>query len=151
MIATLAIEDAIRILHEQAPNVLGELLRNQMRDKSYQDTPIGHQAASYLRAKRKRLTELSYRDYECALDKLARYFPDLELSDLEPPAGVKLIEQFLDARYGNSAPRTYNKNLSILKDFFKWAVIHGNLHGDPTTPIERARSRQVYTHVGFPA
>jgi hypothetical protein len=82
--------------------------------------PLGNEAAGYLRAKRKRLTDSSYRDYEGSLDNLARDFPDLKLADLEPPAGTTRIEEFLDAQWGDGAPRTYNKNLSILKDFFKF-------------------------------
>ena len=140
----VSVADALRILREQAPETIGELLRDQMRDKSYQTSPIGQQAADYLRAKRKRLTDDSHRDYECCMDKLSRFFPDLELADLEPPIGTERLEQFLDATWGARAPRTYNKNLSIVKDFCRYHVIRGNLHGDPTTPIERARSRQVY-------
>jgi integrase/recombinase XerC len=120
------------------------IIREAVRDKSYQLTAIGQEVAGYLRAKRKRLTESSYRDYESGLDKLARYFPDLRLEDFEPPAGTTRLEEFLDAQWGDGAPRTYNKHLSILKDFFRFQIMRGRLHGDPTLPIERARSRQVY-------
>jgi hypothetical protein len=72
----------------------------------------------YLRAKRKRLTKESYRDYEACLDKLARYYADLELGDLEPPVGTERLEEFLEFQWGARADRTYNKNLSILHDFF---------------------------------
>jgi hypothetical protein len=120
------------------------LIREAVRDKSYQLTPIGADAAGYLRAKRKRLTDSSYRDYESCLDKLARHFLDLQIEDFEPPAGTERIEEFLDALWGSGAPRTYNKNLSIIKDFFRFQIMRGRLHGDPTLLIERARSRQVY-------
>jgi site-specific recombinase XerC len=126
---------------------LGEaarIMREAVRDKSYQLTPIGAEAAGYLRAKRKRLTDSSYTDYESGLDKLARYFPDLRIEDFEPPTGTERVEEFLDAQWGAGAPRTYNKNLSIVKDFFRFQIMRGHLHGDPTLPIERARSRQVY-------
>jgi hypothetical protein len=120
------------------------LIREAVRDKSYQLTPIGADAAGYLRAKRKRLTDSSYRDYESCLDKLARHFLDLQIEDFEPPAGTERIEEVLDALWGDGAPRTYNKNLSIIKDFFRFQIVRGRLHGDPTLLIERARSRQVY-------
>jgi integrase/recombinase XerC len=120
------------------------IMREATKDKSYQLFPMGQEAAAYLRMKRKRLTDSSYRDYERGLDKLARFFPDLELRDFEPPVGTERIEEFLDAQYGGSSPRNYNKNLSILRDFFKYQVIRGKLHGDPTLAIERARARQVY-------
>lgn len=121
-----------------------QIMRQAVRDKSYQLLPLGQDAAEYLRIKRKRLTTTSYRDYEGCLDKLARYFPDLELEDFEPPVGTQRLEEFLDAQWGAGAPRTYNKNLSIIKDFYKFEILRGRLHGDPTLAIERARSRQVY-------
>jgi site-specific recombinase XerD len=126
------------------------IVRDALRDKSYQLCPIGMEAAGYLRQKRKRLTDSSYRDYESGLDKLARFFPDLELSDFEPPVGTERLEEFLDHQWGGGAPRTYNKNLSIVRDFFKWAVLRGHLHGDPTLAIERARKREVYRTIFTP-
>lgn len=55
---------------------VARLWRDAMKDKSYRAFPIGLEAGHYLRAKRKRLTKESYRDYEACLDKLARYFAD---------------------------------------------------------------------------
>jgi site-specific recombinase XerC len=120
------------------------LLREAVKDKSYRALPLGLEAGQYLRAKRKRLTKESYRDYESCLDKLARYFADLEIESFEPPVGTERIEEFLDATWGDAAPRTYNKNLSIVTDFFKFAVLRGKLHGHPCLPIERAKRRDVY-------
>jgi site-specific recombinase XerC len=117
------------------------IVREALRDKTYQLYPLGMEAAAYLRAKRKRLTKGSYRKYEAALDKLARYFPDLELADFEPPVGTERLEEFLDATWGSAAPRTYNSNLSVVKDFFKYLVVRGALHADPTLAIERAKAR----------
>lgn len=120
------------------------IMREALKDKSYQAFPLGQDAAVYLRIKRKRLTEASHRDYEASLDKFARYFADLVLEDFEPPVGAERVEEFLEHQWGAGSPRTYNKNLSILKDFFKFWVLRGRLHGDPTLPVERAKSRQVY-------
>lgn len=120
-------------------------MREAVRDKSYQLTPVGEEVASYLRAKRKRLTDRSYDEYESSLDKLARHFPDLQIEDFEPPIGTERVEEFLDAFWGQSAPRTYNKNLSAVKDFFRFEIrVRGRLQGDPTLAIERARKRDVY-------
>ena len=120
------------------------IMREAVRDKSYRLLPLGQDAEAYLLAKRKRLTDSSYRDYESGLDKFCRYFPDLQLTDFEPPVGTERLEEFLDAQWGAAAPRTYNKNLSILGDFFEWATLRGRLHGDPTTAIERAKARGVH-------
>ncbi len=133
-------------VHAEALTVaqLARMLREAVKDKSYQDFPLGEEAAVYLRAKRKRLTKDSYRDYESCLDKLARYYPDLIIEDLEPPVGTTRIEDFLDAKWGDSAPRTYNKNLSIVTDFLRFQRLRGRMDRDPTEAIERARARQVY-------
>jgi integrase/recombinase XerC len=122
------------------------IMREAVRDKSYQLTPIGMEAAGYLRAKRKRLTKGSYRKYESCLDKLARFFPDLDIKDFEPPVGRERIEEFMDAHWGpdHAQPRTYNSNLSVIKDFFKWQAARGELAGDPTLAIERAKARDPH-------
>lgn len=120
------------------------IVREAVRDKSYRAFPLGQEAGHFLRFKRKRLTDPSYRDYEACLDKLARHYTDLEIGDFEPPMGTERVEELLDDLWGHRAPRTYNKNLSILREFFKWAVLRGKLHGDPTLAIERAKQGGTY-------
>lgn len=122
------------------------IVREGVRDKSYQLFPLGMEAAAFMRAKRKLLTKGSQRKYESALDKLARYYPDLELKDFEPPVGMTRLEEFMDAHWGPdlAAPRTYNSNLSAIKEFFKWAAARGELHGNPAEPIARAKARQPH-------
>ncbi len=120
------------------------IMREAVRDKTYQLFPLGMEAAAYLRVKRKRLTSESRREYEGTLDKLARYFPDLEVSDFEPPVGTQRLEEFLEHQWGEGAPGTYNKNLSIVSDFFKHLIRRGELHGDPTLLIDRAKPRGVH-------
>ena len=120
------------------------ILRDATKDKSYRAFPMGGEAGHYLRWKRGNLTQSSYRDYESCLDKVARAFPDLELRDFEPPVGTETLEEFLDRQWGDSANRTYNKNLSILKDFFKWACLKGKLHGDPSLALVPRKKRDVH-------
>ena len=132
-----------RLTPEQFAKLM-PLIRQAMKDKSYQLFPMGQEAAGYLRAKRKTLTDASFREWEAALDKLARYFPDLELPDFELPVGAERVEEFMDAQWGQRAARTYNKNLTIVGDFFEWQVKRGRMHSDPTTLIDRAKTRQTY-------
>jgi len=121
------------------------IVREATRDKSYQLTPIGAEVAAYMRHKRKRLTDASERGYESFLDKLARDFADFDkLAQFEPPDGTRLIEDFLDKRWGELAPGTYNVALSIVRDFFKWACARGYMRGNPTDAIERAKARQPH-------
>jgi integrase len=122
---------------------LGPMIRDAMKDKGYQLLPLGEDVAEYLRAKKKRLTAASYRSYEGTLDKLARDFPDLTVEDFEPPAGAARLERFLDERWGDQAPGTYNVCLAHIADFFKHFQRLGRLHGNPTLLIDRARKRDV--------
>lgn len=129
------------------------LARERMKDKSYRAYELGQEAGSYLRWKRGRITDSTYRDYEACLDKLARVFPDLGLKDFEPPVGTQRLEEFMDSGggdfsgWGDAAPRTYNKNLSVIKDFFKWAVLKGKIHGDPSLPINPHKKRDVHREI----
>lgn len=118
--------------------------RRTRRDKRYLEFPMGQEGARYLAIKGKRLTDASLRGYEACLAELAMFYPEHTLEQFMPPTGVELLEEFLHARWGHSAPRTYNKNLSILSDFFKWQATRQRLHGDPTLPIERAKKKAVY-------
>ena len=119
------------------------MLRDPTKDKAYQLFPLGQEAAEFLRIKRKRLTPASERAYEAALAQLALYFPTLELRDLELPAGVGLLERFMDDTWGDRAPRTYNKNLSFVSEFFKFQVIRAKMRGNPCDPIEPAKTRHA--------
>jgi integrase/recombinase XerC len=125
-------------------------IRALVKDKSYQELPLGREAANYLRAKRKRLTDTSFRDYESCLDKFARHFVAMELEDFEPPDGTELLEQFLDKQWGTKSPRTYNKNFSIIKDFFEFQILRFKLQGDPCRGIERAKARDVEREIFNP-
>lgn len=115
-----------------------------MGTESDQLPPIGRDVARYLRMKRKRLTDNSYRSYEFCLEKFVRHCEDLQPEDFEPPAGMQRLEECLETLWGAAAPAPTNKNLSIIKDFLHWQVKQGHLNGDPTVLIERARSRDVY-------
>lgn len=124
--------------------LLARMMREAMRDRSYELYPLGEEVAEYLRHKRKRLTDSSQVAYEGILALLAEFFLDLDLADFEPPVGTERVEEFLHRRWGDMRPQTYNRNLSICRDFFRWAVRRGKLHADPTLAIERARKRDVY-------
>jgi integrase/recombinase XerC len=48
---------------------------------------------------------------------------------------------------GVRSPQTRTKNLSILSDFFKWAIEFEYMRGDPTVPIRRPKRRGVIRSV----
>ena len=115
-----------------------------VKDKSYLELPMGREVGRYLAAKRKELTASSYRGWESCLEKLARQFADLQLEDFELPRGADLIEPWMDDRWGDSSPGTYNVNHAIIKDFFRWQVKRRRMQSNPMELVGRARKAQVY-------
>ena len=88
-------------------------------------------------------TESTLKDYELILSKLALDHADLELEDFAPPVGTERLREFIANRWGDRTPRTKAKVISILRDFFAWAVREKGLVGNPATAIFRPRRREV--------
>lgn len=123
------------------------IMREAVKDKAYRAYPLGGDWAAFMRWGRGSWTKATYRDYEACGDKLARTFPDLELRDFEPPVGTERLEEFMDLLWGERAPGTYNKNLTIIQQFFKFAALKGKIHGDPSLPLKRRKKRQPHREV----
>ena len=84
------------------------IIREAVKDKSYRATPVGLEVAHFVRWFRNEYgaTNETLRDYEAILAKLAIDHADLELTDFEPPEGTTRLREFIDDRWGDSAPRT---------------------------------------------
>src|SRR5829696_6280529 len=95
------------------------IMRDALRDRSYRATSLGLEVAHYYRWKKNECgaTAETLRDYEAILAKLA-----LDHSDLEPPIGTERLREFIDNRWGEAAPRTRGKVISVLRDFFAYQV-----------------------------
>src|SRR5438067_13495478 len=96
------------------------------------------------------MTAGSRRRYRAALGELLRALPDGRLQDFEPPDGTVVVSELLQERWGHRAPRTYNKSVSIFREFFAWQTNRGNLRADPAglmierKPVDR-ESRTAFT------
>lgn len=135
---------------------LGEaarMMREALRDRSYRSTPLGLEVARYYRWKKNEwgATASTLVDYEAILAKLALDHADLELADLAPPVGTERLREFIEARWGERTPRTRAKVISVLRDFFAWAVRERGLAANPATPIFRPRKRDVARGTFTPA
>jgi integrase len=121
------------------------MMRSAVKDKSYRATPFGLEVAHYMRWFRNEYgaTVETLRDYEAILAKLAIDHADLTLADFEPPIGTTRLREFIEARWGESAPRTRKKVRSVLMSFFKWAQAEFKLHGNPVVAIRTPRLRDV--------
>jgi integrase/recombinase XerC len=127
----------------QALAAAARIQREAVKNKAYRQFPLGQEAGAYLRQNRGRLLPTTYATYESGLDKFVRYFCDLELRDFEPPLGTERLEEFVDDQLGVKASRTRAKNISVLKGFFKWAVLSGRMYGDPAVPLQPPKKRGV--------
>jgi integrase/recombinase XerD len=116
-----------------------------LRDRSYRATPLGLVVGHYYRWKKNEwgATESTLLDYEAILAKLALDHADLELSDFEPPTGTERLREFIENRWGERTPRTRAKVISVLRDYFAWAVRERGLSANPALPIFRPRKRDV--------
>jgi hypothetical protein len=141
MTSTLTLADAAR------------MMREALRDRSYRATPLGLKVARYYRWKKNEwgATAETLRDYEAILAKLALDHADLELSGFEPPVGTERLREFIDNRWGERTARTRAKVISVLRDFFSWAVRERGLTGNPPAPIFRPRKREVARGTFTPA
>jgi hypothetical protein len=132
-------------------NDLELICRNEVKLDSFarregQELPApspGQDAAAYLRVKRKRLTDSSYRDYEAASTSSPATSPTSSSRTSSRPSAPSGSRSSWTP-VGRGAPRTYNKNLSIVRRLLQVPVLRGRLHGDPTLAIERAKARGVY-------
>lgn len=96
-------------------------------------------ATAFLRMKRRRLAESSYREYMRVMEKLVLDLgPATEVSTLEPPRGTETVEQFLESRWG-TAPHAYNRNLSVIRGFIKFLLQREHLTHDACAPLERSK------------
>lgn len=121
------------------------VIRDAVRDRSYERTPVGVLVHQYLRWKRIEwgASEATVRDYEYVLARLALWHADLQVEQLEPRAGTATIRSFWTHHWGTRSARTRAKVLSIIRDFTKWLVAEGHLVADPAAPIRRPRLRHA--------
>lgn len=129
---------------EPAPLTLAQaalIMRAAVRNRSYRSTPLGLEVARYVRWKKNEwgATQDTMRDYEAILSKLAIDHADLELSDFAPAVGTERLREFIDHRWGERTPRTRAKVISVLRNFFDWAVRERELPANPASPIFRPR------------
>lgn len=121
------------------------LLDDPVRDKRYQQTPLGGKVARYMVWKdvEKGAATDTLRDYEPPLAWLAIDNPTLDLLDFTPPAGIELLRTCMARHWSQAAPRTKKKIRSIWVDFFDWAIREEGLPGNPARALSIPKARDV--------
>ena len=147
MSATLVLDLANGLTADQLRQ-LAPMMRDAMRrDRAHETFPLWDDVGPYLRAKHRTAAPATHAEAESTLVRLVKFFPEASIEDFEPPVGTERVEEWMEALWGDLSPATYNKNLSIVREFFKWHRRRGRLQGDPTLVIETARKRQAYREV----
>lgn len=125
--------------------VASRIVRDALKDKSYRSTPLGLEAARYLRWKRNEwgASPETILAYEPVLARLALFFADLDLAAFEGPAGVERLRECLDFHWHAAAAATRQRVICTWRDFFEWAVQERGMLSNPARRIRLPKTRGV--------
>jgi len=113
------------------------LLRDAVRDRSYQLTPVGVLVARYVRWLRNEwgATPATVRDYEAVLARMS-----LTLADRDPlTVTVEDLREVIDL-WADREARTRGKVTSIIRSFWSWAEEHDQVPFSPAAKLRRPRA-----------
>jgi integrase len=116
-----------------------------VKDKTYQETPIGKQVKRWLQALQYEDAPQTTRDsYEIIGARLAVEFAHLDgLHELTERGGdgVGKLRFFLDKHWGDSAPATRRQRRSGLSSLFEWALDEEFVEWNPVSRIKPPRGK----------
>lgn len=130
---------------------LGPILREadreaeqRVKDKSYRQTPVGHDVGRFLRALRwADAADSTLESYETTLARLAVEHDDFDgINAFCTPIGTELLRDFLDRNWGVSAPATRRQRTSAVRSFFQWGVDDGQIGWNPAASIKLPRAKR---------
>jgi integrase len=121
--------------------MIRELERAAVRDRSYQQFPVGAECGRFLRALRfGGASRETLANYETVYARLALRFSDFaSLEDFVGPQGREYLEEFLDREWGECAPATRRLRLQALRSLAKWAYEQGKASEPFTSGIKAPR------------
>lgn len=118
---------------------LARMIREALKDKTYQATPLGTLVARYIRWFRNEwgATPTSVRDYEAILARMS-----LTLADKEPyEVDIEDLRSVIDL-WGMQSARTRQKVTSVIRAFWAWAEEQGHIAISPAARIRRPRAER---------
>lgn len=137
--------DLTRLPVTDRASMMRELERIAVKDKTYRQTPIGYQAARFLRSLRwADASENTLESYELPLVWLARDHADFDgLERFCEPGGTEYLREFLDRHWSEAAPATKAHRVKVLRSFFAWAVTEGVIAFNPALAIRMPKARKT--------
>ena len=129
-----------------------EAVRQAMRDRTWEPTPIGQQVKSYLRVLRWQSDrENTHLAYEQVLGLLALHFADWpDLERFCAPDGTEYLREFLDLEWGGCAPSTKRQRASIIRSFFAWAATEKRITWNPAHDLRGPKGKTRAARQAYP-
>lgn len=129
-----------------------ELVRQAMRDRSWEQSPIGQEVRRYLRVLRwTSESRNTHEAYEHVLALLALRHADWStLEEFCTPVGPEYLREFLDAEWGTAATSTKRQRTSIVRAFFRWAANDRRITYDPTVTLKSPKGRARAARQAYP-
>jgi len=118
--------------------LLEQQLEQAMKDKSYQQTPIGDQARQFLDDLRWGGSPINtLNTYELVLARLSLEFGELAgIHEFCTQDGHQLLRSFYERRWGDASPSTKGTYVAAGRSFGNWAEEHGLC---PYNPFRRVK------------
>lgn len=115
------------------------IIRDGLRDKSYERTPIGAYAKRYLRWFRNEYgaTPATIRDYEPILARMSMSLGDKQLIEVT----TEDLRAVIDL-WSHCTASTRQKIVSILHSFWEWCYDEGHIAIDPASRIRRPKGER---------
>ena len=123
-----------------------------VKDKSYRRTPIGQEAARYIRSLRwGEARENTVDSYEGTYARLALDHDDYEgLVGFCTPTGPEYLREFLARHWGDAKPATKRQRTSAIRSLFAWALEEHMIPWNPAVALRLPRQRGGEERVSYP-
>lgn len=120
-----------------------------VKDKTYQQRPVGRQVKAWLDAKRwEGASENTLDSYETMGAQLADYFKHLDGIEHLPAGadGIGLLQHFLNSTWGECLGSTRRQRHSALSSFYEWATETGLVAENLTRKVRRPKASKADRH-----
>jgi site-specific recombinase XerD len=115
-----------------------------MKDKAYQQTPLGVMVRSYVRYLRNEYgaTDATIRDYEAILARMSLTLADREVIDVS----TEDLRDVIDL-WASRSGRTRQKVTSVIRSFWTWMEDNGHIALSPAARIRRPKAAKRVARV----
>lgn len=123
-----------------------------VKDKSYRRTPVGQEAARYIRSLRwGEARPATVDSYETTYARLSLDHDDFSgLADFCTPVGTEYLRAFLARHWGDAKASTKRQRTSAIRSLFAWATDERLIPWNPAAGLKLPRMRGGEERVSYP-